>query len=78
MIEEKNIARNLIKKMNINFDSRNFDFENYNLQRFSATIQGISLGEKYIEDLINPDEEGLRILMIWMFCSKKLMNFGYQ
>jgi ATP-dependent DNA helicase 2 subunit 1 len=61
--EDRDLARKLIKKMNIDFDSRNF--ENPTLQKFLATIQALALGEgdlEKVEDLLNPYEEGFKRL----------------
>ena len=56
-------AKKLIKRMNFDFDSRNF--ENPTLQNFYATLQALALGESKIEeveDLLRPDPEGLKNL----------------
>ena len=58
--EESEIAKKLIKKMNISFDCRNF--ENVSLQKFYATLQALALEEKEtenIDDLIQPDNDAL-------------------
>jgi len=62
-INENNLisSKAIIKKMNIDFDTRSF--ENPVLQRFFSTLQALALGEnetEYVEDLINPDSEGLK------------------
>jgi len=54
------LARIIIKRMNISFDCRSF--ENFELQKFYATLQALALGESNIEkvgDTIQPHEEGL-------------------
>jgi ATP-dependent DNA helicase 2 subunit 1 len=72
-------ARRLIKKMNIEFDSRNF--ENPSLQKFYATLQALALGEQdieKIEDYINPNDEALsRVLNN---CDEEFKNifWGYN
>ena len=58
--EQRELAKKLIKKMNISFDCRNF--ENITLQKFYATLQALALEEsevEEVEDLINPDNEAL-------------------
>ena len=58
--EESNLARKLIKKMNISFDCRSF--ENVELQKFYSTLQALALEEtniEPIEDTIQPHSEGL-------------------
>ena len=61
--EQFEISKKLIKKMNFDFDSR--DFENPSIQKFYAALQAIALGETEIEkneDLLRPDKEGLKNL----------------
>ena len=61
--EQKNLAKKLVKKMTINFDSRNF--ENPSIQKFYSTLQALALRETSIEpveDQIQPDKEGLEKL----------------
>ena len=58
--EECELAKKLIKKMNISFDCR--AFENYELQKFYATLQALALdepSEEPVEDTRQPNEEGL-------------------
>ena len=58
--EEFELAKKLIKKMNISFDCR--AFENYELQKFYATLQALALeeqSEEPVEDTLQPNEEGL-------------------
>ena len=58
--EECELAKKLIKKMNISFDCR--AFENYELQKFYATLQALALdesSEEPVEDTLQPNEEGL-------------------
>lgn len=58
--EESEAAKKLIKKMNIDFDSRNF--ENPSIQKFYATLQALALGEQdieQVEDYLNPNNEAL-------------------
>lgn len=60
---QSEFAKKLIKKMNISFDSRNF--ENPTIQKFYATLQALALEEnevENVEDLINPDESLTTIL----------------
>ena len=57
---QSELARKIIKKMNISFDCRSF--ENFELQKFYATLQALALGEANIEkvdDTIQPHDEGL-------------------
>jgi ATP-dependent DNA helicase 2 subunit 1 len=56
--EYSDMAKKLIKKMNIEFDSRNF--ENPTIQKFYATLQALALGEQDIEpvvDYLTPNEK---------------------
>ena len=58
--EESELAKKIIKKMNISFDCR--AFENYELQKFYATLQALALeesNEEPVEDTLQPNEEGL-------------------
>jgi len=58
--EECELAKKLIKKMNISFDCR--AFENYELQKFYSTLQALALdepSEEPVEDTLQPNEEGL-------------------
>ena len=58
--EQSELAKKLIKKMNISFDCR--AFENVELQKFYATLQALALEEtnvEPIEDTIQPNIEGL-------------------
>ena len=60
-VEQSELTKKLIKKMNISFDCRNF--ENYSLQKFYSTLQALALEEnetEEIDDLIQPDNEGLK------------------
>ena len=57
---QKELARKIVKRMNINFDCR--AFENVALQRFYSTLQALALNEPTIdrtEDKIQPHREGL-------------------
>ena len=59
--EQLNLAKKIIKKMNIEFDSRNF--ENPTIQKFYATLQTLALNEGEIEevqDYIQPDDTQLK------------------
>ncbi len=59
-VEQSELTKKLIKKMNISFDCRNF--ENFSLQKFYSTLQALALEEnetEEIDDLIQPDNEGL-------------------
>ena len=58
--EQSELAKKLIKKMNISFDCR--AFENFELQKFYATLQALALEESNIEpieDTLQPHTEGL-------------------
>ena len=58
--DQNELAKKIIKKMNISFDCR--AFENYELQKFYATLQALALDEPNIEpveDTLQPSEEGL-------------------
>ena len=58
--EQFELAKKIIKKMNISFDCR--AFENYELQKFYATLQALALDEpdiEPVEDTLQPSEEGL-------------------
>ena len=58
--EQSELARKLIKKMNISFDCR--AFENVELQKFYATLQALALEEtnvEPVEDTLQPHTEGL-------------------
>ena len=58
--EQNELAKKIVKKMNISFDCR--AFENYELQKFYATLQALALDEPNIEpveDTLQPSEEGL-------------------
>ena len=59
--EEKNSAKLLVKNLNIEFDSRNF--ENPSIQKFFTGLQALALNEdqpEEFEDLLEPDYEGLK------------------
>ena len=58
--EQSELAKKLIKKMNISFDCR--AFENVELQKFYSTLQALALEEtnaEPVEDSIQPHTEGL-------------------
>ena len=58
--EESEIAKKLIKKINISFNCRNF--ENVSLQKFYSTLQALAFEEKEtenIDDLIQSDNDAL-------------------
>lgn len=58
--EQSELAKSLIKRMNISFDCR--AFENVELQKFYATLQALALEEsniEKIEDTLQPANEGL-------------------
>ena len=58
--EQSELAKKLIKKMNISFDCR--AFENFELQKFYSTLQALALEEpniEPIEDTLQPHTEGL-------------------
>ena len=59
--EEKHSAKLLVKNLNIDFDSRNF--ENPSIQKFFSGLQALALNEdqpEEFEDLLEPDYEGLK------------------
>ena len=59
-LEESELAKKIIKKMNISFDCR--AFENYELQKFYASLQALALeeqDEEKVEDTLQPNNEGL-------------------
>ena len=58
--EQSELAKKIIKKMNISFDCR--AFENVELQKFYSTLQALALEEdnaEPVEDTIQPHTEGL-------------------
>ena len=58
--EQSELAKKIIKKMNISFDCR--AFENVELQKFYATLQALALEEtnvEPVEDTLQPHTEGL-------------------
>jgi ATP-dependent DNA helicase 2 subunit 1 len=58
--EQSELAKKIIKKMNISFDCR--AFENVELQKFYSTLQALALEENKIEqvdDTMQPHTEGL-------------------
>lgn len=58
--EEKHSAKLLVKNLNIDFDSRNF--ENPTIQRFYSGLQALALKEEQpasVQNLLEPDYEGL-------------------
>ena len=58
--EQSELAKKIIKKMNISFDCR--AFENVELQKFYSTLQALALEENNIEqvdDTMQPHTEGL-------------------
>ena len=58
--EQCELAKKIIKKMNISFDCR--AFENFELQKFYSTLQALALEEANIEpveDTLQPHSEGL-------------------
>lgn len=59
--DEIKAAKLLVKNLDIDFDSRNF--ENPTIQKFFNGLQALALGEKNpepIEDTLEPDYEGLK------------------
>ena len=59
--EEKNTAKLIVKNMEIDFNSRNF--ENPSIQQFFAGLQALALNEEKpeaVDDLMEPDYEGMR------------------
>ena len=70
-------AKKLIKKMNIDFDSRNF--ENPTLQKFYSTLQALALGENEIEkteDSLKPNKEGIKNLSQVEDAFRELIYYG--
>lgn len=60
--EEKHSAKLLVKNLNIEFDSRNF--ENPTIQKFFSGLQALALNEEEpepVKDLLEPDYEGLKV-----------------
>ena len=58
--EQSDLAKRIIKKMNISFDCR--AFENVELQKFYSTLQALALEEsnvEKVEDTMQPHTEGL-------------------
>ena len=58
--EQSDLAKKIIKKMNISFDCR--AFENVELQKFYSTLQALALEEsniEQVEDTLQPHSEGL-------------------
>ena len=58
--EQSELAKRIIKKMNISFDCR--AFENVELQKFYSTLQALALEEsnvEKVEDTMQPHTEGL-------------------
>ena len=58
--EQSELAKKIIKKMNISFDCR--AFENVELQKFYSTLQALALEEsniEQVEDTLQPHSEGL-------------------
>ena len=59
--EEKHSAKILVKNLNIEFDSRNF--ENPTVQKFYSGLQALALQEdepEPVDDLLEPDYDGLK------------------
>jgi ATP-dependent DNA helicase 2 subunit 1 len=59
--EQSELAKKIIKKMNISFDCR--AFENVELQKFYSTLQALALEEMNadpVEDTMQPHNEGLK------------------
>lgn len=59
--EEKNAAKLIVKNLNIEFDSRNF--ENPAIQKFYSGLQALALNEEEpeeVQNLLEPDYEGLK------------------
>jgi len=58
--QEKHSAKLLVKNLNIDFDSR--DFENPTIQKFFTGLQALALQEDEpdeVQDLLEPDYEGM-------------------
>ena len=71
------LAKNIIKKMNISFDCR--EFENYDLQKFYSTLQALALDEtniEKVEDTIQPHDEGLIKVLNGLDEKFNLLVFG--
>lgn len=61
--EEKQAAKQMVKNLKIDFDSRNF--ENPTIQRFFSSLQALALKEDEPEEIVDslePDYEGLKKL----------------
>lgn len=61
--QEKHAAKLMVKNLNIEFDSRNF--ENPTIQKFFSGLQALALNEdepEEVHDLLEPDYEGLQKL----------------
>ena len=59
--EEKHSAKLLVKNLNIDFDSHNF--ENPTIQKFYSGLQALALKEENpapVQNLLDPDYEGLK------------------
>ena len=77
--KESELAKKIIKKMNISFDCR--VFENIELQKFYATLQAIALNEPTIErteDTIQPYKEWLVKILGGLDEKYRKMIFGEE
>jgi ATP-dependent DNA helicase 2 subunit 1 len=77
--EKLQAVKRLIKKMNIDFDCRNF--ENPTIQKFYATLQALALSEgdvEKVEDLINPDTPSLERVLNNTDEDVKNLFYGYH
>ena len=72
-------VKRLIKKMNIEFDCRNF--ENPTIQKFYATLQALALSEgdvEKVDDLLNPDTEAMKRVLNDADEEVKSLFYGVQ
>ena len=77
--EEKHAAKLLVKNLNIEFDSRNF--ENPTIQKFYSGLQAMALNEEdpeEFEDLLEPDYEGMRKFTPVLNNFKDIFYNGYD
>jgi ATP-dependent DNA helicase 2 subunit 1 len=77
--EKLHAVKRLIKKMNIDFDCRNF--ENPTIQKFYATLQALALSEgdvEKVEDLINPDVAAMERVLNNTDKDVKNLFYGYD
>lgn len=71
--KEIELAKKIVKKMSIDFDSR--AFENVSIQKFYSSLQALALGEDNCDnfkDVLVPDEEGFQNLK---GCDQEFWNY---